>query len=82
MPPAGITPVATLWLRDRRTLLELALDPEVGFGEAYSEGRIQVEGDLVLALELVYRAMADAHIDFNWYQRLTSKWMGWIRPTP
>jgi cyclopropane-fatty-acyl-phospholipid synthase len=75
MPPEGITPVATLWIRDRRTLLELALDPEVGFGEAYSEGRIHVEGDLVLALELVYRAMADAHIDFNWYQRLTSKWM-------
>ncbi|MGD1094994.1 MAG: cyclopropane-fatty-acyl-phospholipid synthase family protein [Bryobacteraceae bacterium] len=79
MPPSGVKPVATLWIRDRRTLLELALDPEVGFGEAYSAGRIELDGDLVQALDVVYQAMLDAHIDFNWYQRLKSKWMGWIQ---
>jgi cyclopropane-fatty-acyl-phospholipid synthase len=50
-------PVATIRFRDRRTLLSQALDPVGRFGDAYAEGRIQVEGDLVAALESVYRAL-------------------------
>lgn len=33
------------------------LDPVGRFGDAYSEGRIEIEGDLVGALETVYRAL-------------------------
>jgi len=55
-PPAGPT-VATLRFRDRRALLGLLLDPEVHFGDAYAEGRIEIEGDLVAALEAAYRAL-------------------------
>src|SRR6516225_2069536 len=51
--PAG-NPVATVVIRDRKTLVRLAADPEMAFGEAYSAGLIQVEGDLVAALEAVY----------------------------
>jgi cyclopropane-fatty-acyl-phospholipid synthase len=54
--PAG-PPVATLRFRDRRALLGLLLDPEVHFGDAYAEGRIEIEGDLVAALEAAYRAL-------------------------
>ena len=54
--PAG-PPAATLRFRDRRTLLGLLLDPEVHFGDAYAEGRIEIEGDLVAALEAAYRAL-------------------------
>jgi cyclopropane-fatty-acyl-phospholipid synthase len=50
-------PVATLRFRDRKTLFAVALDPPGRFGDAYSEGRIEVEGDLVAALESAYRAM-------------------------
>ncbi len=50
-------PVATLRFRDRRALLGLLLDPEVHFGDAYAEGRIEIEGDLVAALEAAYRAL-------------------------
>ncbi|HEX6850828.1 MAG TPA: cyclopropane-fatty-acyl-phospholipid synthase family protein [Candidatus Polarisedimenticolaceae bacterium] len=51
-------PVATVRFRDLRTLLALALDPAGRFGDAYAEGRVEVEGDLVAAIESVYRAMA------------------------
>jgi len=54
--PAG-PPVATLRFRDRRALLGLLLDPEVHFGDAYAEGRIEIEGDLVAAIEAAYRGL-------------------------
>src|SRR5512141_1587247 len=50
-------PVATVRFRDRRALLRLLLDPEVHFGDAYAEGRIEIEGDLLAALETTDRAM-------------------------
>src|SRR5512139_3386732 len=37
-------PVATLRFRDRRAVLGLVLDPEVHFGDAYADGRIEIEG--------------------------------------
>ena len=43
-------PVARLRIRDRRALWQLFLDPELGFGDAYSDGRIEVEGDFVAFL--------------------------------
>jgi cyclopropane-fatty-acyl-phospholipid synthase len=49
--------VATLRFRDRRALLGLLHDPAVAFGDAFADGRIEVEGDLVAALEAAYRAL-------------------------
>lgn len=54
----GEKPVGTIFLRDRKTLLRLFLHPELHFGEAYSEGGIEVEGDLVKVLETVFRRMS------------------------
>ena len=42
--------------RDRGALLSVILSPEVGFGDAFSAGRIEVEGDLVDVLAGCYRA--------------------------
>ena len=53
----------------------MAIDPEVAFGEAYSEGRIEVHGDLVKALEAVYESWPAGRANRSWYQRLTSTWM-------
>jgi cyclopropane-fatty-acyl-phospholipid synthase len=50
-------PIATIRFRDRKTLLALALDPVGRFGDAYASGHVEVEGDLVAALESVYRAL-------------------------
>ncbi len=57
--PAAGAPVATLRFQDRRALLGLLLDPEVRFGDAYAEGRIEVEGDLVAALAEAYRTLPE-----------------------
>jgi cyclopropane-fatty-acyl-phospholipid synthase len=51
-------PVARIRVRDRATLLGLLADPQVRFGDYYSDGRIEVDGDLVKLVEEVYRAGA------------------------
>ena len=48
-------PVARVLIRDRGALLKLVADPELSFGELYSENRIEVQGNLLEFLEAVYR---------------------------
>jgi cyclopropane-fatty-acyl-phospholipid synthase len=55
LPPAR--PVATLQVRDRKTLIGMLLDPDLNVGEAYASGRLEVEGDLVAVNEVVFRAL-------------------------
>lgn len=54
---AGGPPGGTVRIHDRRALLGLFLDPDVGFGEAFRSGALQVEGDLVRLLESVSRSV-------------------------
>jgi cyclopropane-fatty-acyl-phospholipid synthase len=54
--PPGVEPVARVLVRDRRTLLKVLANPDLAFGDAYSDGRIEVEGSLVALLETLYRA--------------------------
>ena len=49
-------PVAGVRVADRWTLWRLVYQPELEFGEAYSDGRLEVDGDLVELLETIYRA--------------------------
>jgi cyclopropane-fatty-acyl-phospholipid synthase len=51
-------PVASVLVRDRGTLLRLVFHPELAFGEAYTSGRIDVQGDLTRLFETANRAMA------------------------
>ena len=55
--PTNAEPVASVLISDWRTLTRLLLNPEIGFGDGYAEGRIEVEGDLVILLETVLRTM-------------------------
>jgi cyclopropane-fatty-acyl-phospholipid synthase len=75
MIPPGVSPLATVVVRDIRTLARMVVDPEVAFGEAYADGRIEVEGDLVEALEAVYESWRSGRVHKSWYERLTSGWM-------
>ena len=72
--PKSGEPVATLRIRDRATLLRLARDPDVGFGDAYATGHIEVEGDLVGSLEHAYLA---APANPRLHSRLRTKWLNW-----
>ncbi len=47
---------ATVRFADRRALVGLIFDPEVHFGDAFSAGRIEIEGDLVEAISEAYQA--------------------------
>jgi cyclopropane-fatty-acyl-phospholipid synthase len=73
--PPGITPLVTLTIQDRAVLRALVLDPEVGFGEAYASGQIQVDGDLVAFLEAMYNSAVASPGTGTWYSRLASKGM-------
>jgi cyclopropane-fatty-acyl-phospholipid synthase len=50
---------ATVRVRDRRTLLDILWDPELRFGDAYADGRVEVRGDLLRFLEASYRSWQD-----------------------
>ena len=54
--PAGAAIVARVRVSSRATLLGILADPHMRFPDAYSEGRLEIEGDLVQLLETVYRA--------------------------
>ena len=79
MSPPGVAPVATVVIRDWRTLAKLAVDPEMAFGEAYASGAIQIEGDLVAMLEAVYKSFPQNGSNLQWRQRLRSKVMYWLQ---
>jgi len=53
--PEGIKPIARITIREPGMLWGLMRDPGVRFGDGYSEGRIEIEGDLVRFMEEVYR---------------------------
>ncbi|MGO9946118.1 MAG: class I SAM-dependent methyltransferase [Steroidobacteraceae bacterium] len=53
--PLGVQPVGHVRIADRRTLLGIVLDPQVRFPDSYCAGRIEVEGDLVDFLVILYR---------------------------
>ena len=76
--PRDASPVANIVIRDRKTLLRLMLDPEIGFGDAYSEGRITVEGDLTGTLGAVYRSISEMGHQ-NWYAKLVSQFMAYVQ---
>lgn len=65
-------PVATIYFQDRAALYLPLLRPEFYLGELYSEGRIEVEGDLTRALEVIYRSI---QMDGGW------AWLSWLNQT-
>jgi cyclopropane-fatty-acyl-phospholipid synthase len=57
---ATAAPVAHVTFASRATLVSILADPWVRFGDAYSDGNVIIDGDLVELLEAVYRASAAA----------------------
>ncbi|MEJ0006412.1 MAG: hypothetical protein WDM77_08630 [Steroidobacteraceae bacterium] len=50
-----VKPIARVTVRDPSVLWGLLRNPGVRFGDGYSDGRIEIEGDLVAFMEEVYR---------------------------
>ncbi|MDE2306017.1 MAG: class I SAM-dependent methyltransferase [Gammaproteobacteria bacterium] len=71
---SGGASVAAVHLRDRATLLGLLADPQVRFGDAYSAGRIEVAGDLIELMNVVYRSAMDRGAEGSIAERVA----GWL----
>jgi cyclopropane-fatty-acyl-phospholipid synthase len=56
-PSTAGSAVATILFKNRRALFGWVWDPELNFGEAYMSGAVEVRGNLVTALEEIYRAL-------------------------
>ncbi len=52
--PSG-KPAARIVIHNRAALQSMVMSPEMGFGDGYSLGEVEVQGDLVRFLETVYR---------------------------
>lgn len=76
LPDTTRPPIGAIRIANRATLAGLVMNPEVVFGDAYSDGRIQIDGDLVPLLESVYEC---SHVVRNWSWRLMSKWLAWAQ---
>ena len=53
--------VGTVFIRDQKTLLRFVVHPELYFGDAYSEGKIEVEGNLIEVLKCTFKTMSKMH---------------------
>lgn len=76
VPASNIAPISsevpTIWIRDRSALLALARNPQINFGDLYSDGRIEIEGDVVDLIERLY----EAPVSFS--ATLYSRWLSWL----
>lgn len=60
-------------IKDRKTLVSLLINPQMAFGDAYSEGRLEIEGNLVRVLEDLYRLPESA------VARVVSWWLSFAQ---
>jgi cyclopropane-fatty-acyl-phospholipid synthase len=74
--PRQSSKAPTIWVANRHTLASLLLNPEVSFGDAYSQGRVEIEGDIVSLLETIFESTART---LNWSSKLISAWLQWIQ---
>jgi len=76
--PPDAAPAGTLVIHDHQTLLRIILSPEIEFGDAYTEGRVEIEGDLVEVLAAVFRSLSGRNPG-SWFARLRSKLLEWTQ---
>ena len=72
--PKGVAPLGSVRIADRQTLLGLLRNPRLGFGDAYSDGHLEIEGDLVQLLGFVYRSSKPSGPGSSLGQRL-GEWL-------
>ena len=68
-PPATRL-IAQVRVSDRRTLLGILADPQVRFGDAYCDRRVEISGDLVQFMYGIYRAFENAYARNSFTTRL------------
>lgn len=72
----GSVPVATVHIRQPSGLGKFLVDPEIWFGDGYSQGWIEVDGDLVSTLATLYRSVM-ARPPTRRASGLLAEWLTW-----
>src|SRR5579862_4037561 len=54
--PPAMRLIGQVRISNRSTLLGILADPQVRFGDAYSDRRVEISGDLIQFMRSVYRA--------------------------
>ena len=75
MTPATGRAVGGLRIADRASLLKLVMNPSLYFGEAYSGGSIEIEGDLVSLLEAVYLHRLRPNTPYSRWRNRAARWL-------
>ena len=70
--PEHSTACYTLRLMDHKALMALVSNPNLAFGDLYSAGRLQVDGDLPSLMEALYRSVHRARQ--SWPRWLEALW--------
>ena len=70
--PDGTAARFTIRLNDHKALIALVTNPNLAFGDLYSAGRLQVEGDLTDLMEALYRSLQQA--ERQWPKWLEALW--------
>jgi cyclopropane-fatty-acyl-phospholipid synthase len=70
----GVAPIVKIHIKDRSTLYGLLRNPLVQFGDAYSDGRIDIEGDIVSLCETAYRGSVAVGGSKSWLHKL-AQWL-------
>jgi cyclopropane-fatty-acyl-phospholipid synthase len=65
--------LARIRIGDRGTLFGILRDPFLHFGDAYSAGRLEVDGDLIQVLELLSRSGQARESEPSWVHRLAAR---------
>ncbi|RMH48609.1 MAG: class I SAM-dependent methyltransferase [Alphaproteobacteria bacterium] len=74
-------PIGRIHIRNRQTLLSLPLNPNLHFGDGYSRGDIEIDGDLIDTLTEIYRRLPKGADRTPW-RRLTRQLVNPRRNSP
>jgi cyclopropane-fatty-acyl-phospholipid synthase len=72
---SGGPPLATITVRDRHTLIGLALNPDIEFGDGYTDGRIEIQGDLPGFLTALFHSGERQTLG----SRVASRWLQFLQ---
>ncbi|MGD8629157.1 MAG: cyclopropane-fatty-acyl-phospholipid synthase family protein [Gammaproteobacteria bacterium] len=73
VPATGSPECRRLHINDRHTLWQLVINPDLHFGDAYSRGTLDIEGDLTGFIESLNRSRQDAGRQNRLFSNLLSR---------
>ena len=71
--------LGSLRIADRAALLKLLINPNLYFGDAYSDGSIEIEGDLATLIEAVYVHRRKPITPYSRWLNRAAKWISHSR---